>query len=158
MAATRAEALCARQGVPVRVRSYEHDEAATNFGAEAVAKTGLGADRVFKTLVVDSGGALAFALVPVAARLDLRAVARELGAKKARLADRTVAERATGYVMGGITALASRSALACLVDSSAAAEPSFVVSAGARGRNLELAYADFARLTGARLAAIATAR
>lgn len=105
MAWTRAEALCARAGVAVRVRSYEHDDAATNFGAEAVAKTGLDAARLF------------------------RAVARELGAKKARLADRAAAERATGYVMGGITALASRSALACLIDSSAAAQPSFVVSA-----------------------------
>ena len=154
MTATRATAALDRCAVDYRLRRYRHDPRAQSFGAEAVAQTGLGADVVFKTLVVDAG-ALAFAVVPVAGRLDLKAVAQALGAKRATLADPRAAERATGYPPGAITALGARTALPCLLEAGARSHPTLVVSAGRRGANVELAVADYVRLTSARFADLA---
>ncbi|OKL55110.1 hypothetical protein BSZ39_00850 [Bowdeniella nasicola] len=155
MAATRAERILSEAGITARVRTYEAASGDHNFGDEAVALTGLPAPKVFKTLVVDAAGELIFALVPVAARLDLKVVARARGAKKARLAERTAAERATGYVMGGITAIGSTTALPCFIDDSARTQPTIIVSAGQRGRNLEVDPAALARLLDAQFAPLA---
>jgi Cys-tRNA(Pro)/Cys-tRNA(Cys) deacylase len=108
---------------------------------------------VLKTLVVEEDGSLAVAIVPVTAQLDLRALG-----KRAALADRAAAERATGYVLGGISPLGQRRRLPAVLDESALAFATVYVSAGRRGLELELAPADLARLTGARVAAVASAR
>jgi Cys-tRNA(Pro)/Cys-tRNA(Cys) deacylase len=107
---------------------------------------------VFKTLVVAQDGALSVAIVPVAAQLDLRTLG-----KRAALADRTAAERATGYVLGGISPLGQRKRLPTLIDESALGHETIFVSAGRRGLELELAPEDLVRLTDARLARIASA-
>jgi Cys-tRNA(Pro)/Cys-tRNA(Cys) deacylase len=88
-------------------------------------------------------------LVPAAARLDLKKLAKALGVKKADLADPGVAERTTGYVVGGITALGGRKALPVLVDASLTTHETVFISAGRRGLQVELAPADLLRLTGA---------
>jgi Cys-tRNA(Pro)/Cys-tRNA(Cys) deacylase len=91
------------------------------------------------------------ALVPVARQLDLRALG-----KRAALAGRTAAERATGYVVGGISPLGQRRALPTTVDASALDHETIYVSAGRRGLELELDPADLVRLTAARVAPIAS--
>jgi Cys-tRNA(Pro)/Cys-tRNA(Cys) deacylase len=147
---TPAIAAAARAGVAFAVHEYRHDPRAESFGLEAVEKLGLDAARVFKTLVADVDGALTVAVVPVEAQLDLRALG-----KRARMADASAAERATGYVAGGISPLGQRRALPTVVDASAFDHETIHVSAGRRGLELELAPADLVELTGARVAPIA---
>ena len=148
---TPAVVAAERAGIPFTLHEYEPDPKAESYGLEAAEKTGVDPARVFKTLVVSQDGKLSVAIVPVAAQLDLRALG-----KRVELADRTAAERATGYVLGGISPLGQRKPLPTLVDESALAFESIYVSAGRRGLELELAPDDLVRLTGARIAPIAS--
>nr|NLI49187.1 Cys-tRNA(Pro) deacylase [Propionibacterium sp.] len=146
-------------GVAFTVTSYDHDPAERHFGAETVAVLGLDPARVFKTLLVDlnPGGRprLAVGVVPVAGMLDLKAIAAALGAKKADLADPRVAERSSGYVVGGISPVGQKTPLPTVIDSSALGFATIFCSAGRRGMQVELAPTDLARVTGASFAAIA---
>ena len=150
---TPAIAAAERSGITFSVHEYEHDPRAASFGLDAVEKLGVDPARVFKTLVADVDGELTVALVPVGAQLDLR----ELG-KRARMADPKAAERATGYVAGGISPLGQRRRLPTILDESALAFETIHVSAGRRGLELELAPADLLALTGGRTAAVASRR
>ncbi|HWO79009.1 Cys-tRNA(Pro) deacylase [Gaiella sp.] len=155
MAGRRTPAITAaeRAGIAFRVHEYEHDPRAASFGVEAVQKLGLDPARVFKTLVADVDGELTVAVVPVEMQLDLRALG-----KRARMADPKAAERATGYVTGGISPLGQRRLLPMVLDDSALAFETIHVSAGRRGLELELAPADLLALTGGRAAAVASRR
>jgi Cys-tRNA(Pro)/Cys-tRNA(Cys) deacylase len=113
---------------------------------------------VFKTLVVErDGGGLVVALVPVACTLDLKALAAAIGAKRVAMADPAAAERATGYVVGGISPLGQKKRLPMVIDESVLALATVHVSAGRRGLEIALAPADLARLCGATTAVIARA-
>ncbi len=103
--------------------------------------------------MVEQDGALSVVVLPVADQLDLRALG-----KRAALADPAAAERATGYVLGGISPLGQRRKLPTVVDETAELHETILVSAGRRGLELELAPADLVRLTAARVAAVASAR
>ncbi len=139
------------------LRRYEHDASAESFGLEAADKLGLTPERVFKTLVARLDGKdLLMVLVPMAARLDLKKLAAAAGAKKADMADPAAAERATGYVVGGISPLGGRKKLPALVDDSALAFPTVFVSAGQRGLQMELSPHDLIRLMNAKTAPVAT--
>lgn len=127
------------------------------YGLDAAAALGLDPARVFKTLVAAVDGTLVAAIVPVAGELDLKALAAVVGARKAALAMPAEAERATGYVVGGISPLGTRRRLPTVLDASAETLATIHVSGGRRGLQLELSPADLARLTGARLAPIARA-
>jgi Cys-tRNA(Pro)/Cys-tRNA(Cys) deacylase len=151
---TPATVALEQAGVPFTPHVYEHHETATNFGEEAAAALGLREDQVFKTLVVAVDGELAVAVVPVADRLDLKAIAAVVGGKKASLADPALAERRTGYVVGGISPVGQRSHLRTVVDQSASDHPTIFVSGGRRGFDIELAPADLVRVTSASTAAI----
>lgn len=144
--------------MPHTVRAYEHDprahERGLSYGQEAALALGIEAERVFKTLLADVDGALTVAVVPVDGQLDLKALAAAVGGKKAAMADPAAAERATGYVVGGISPLGQRKRLPTVVDASALAHASVLVSAGRRGVDVELAPADLVRLTNARTAPI----
>jgi Cys-tRNA(Pro)/Cys-tRNA(Cys) deacylase len=141
--------------IPFRLHEYEHDPAADSYGDEAAAKLGVEPDRVFKTLVAASDdGELAVAVLPVPARLDLKRLAKVLGAKKAAMADKKDVERATGYVLGGVSPLGRKKRLRTVIDASAARYDTLYVSAGKRGLQMELAPGDLAMLTGARFEAI----
>ncbi|NUT56909.1 MAG: Cys-tRNA(Pro) deacylase [Thermoleophilia bacterium] len=148
---TPAVVAAERAGIPFTLHEYEHDPKAGSYGLEAAEKTGVDPARVLNTLVVAQDGTLSVAIVPVAAQLDLRALG-----KRAALADRAAAERATGYVLGGISPLGQRKRLPTVVDESALGFPTIYVSAGRRGLELELAPADLVRLTGATVAAVAS--
>jgi Cys-tRNA(Pro)/Cys-tRNA(Cys) deacylase len=129
------------------LHAYDHDPRAASFGEEAVAALGVEAGRVFKTLLADVDGRLVVAVVPVAGRLDLKALAGAVGGRRAAMADPAAAERATGYVVGGISPLGQRRRLPTVVDASAAGHATIMVSAGRRGLEIELDPADLVRLT-----------
>ncbi|MDH6704193.1 Cys-tRNA(Pro)/Cys-tRNA(Cys) deacylase [Kitasatospora sp. MAA19] len=141
--------------VPFSVHAYEHDPAAASYGGEAAEALGVAAERVFKTLVADVDGVLIVGVVPVAGRLDLKALAAAVGGKRAAMADPAAAERSSGYVRGGISPLGQRRALRTVVDASALTHPTVYVSAGRRGLEVELAPGDLVALTGAHTAPIA---
>jgi Cys-tRNA(Pro)/Cys-tRNA(Cys) deacylase len=152
---TPAIRLLKREGVAFTEHPYDHDPAAESFGEEAAQKLGIDPGRVYKTLVCQAEGVgLLLVLVPAAARLDLKKLAKALGVKKADLADPGVAERTTGYVLGGISPLGGRKALPVLVDESITGHETVFVSAGRRGLQVELAPADLVRLTNASAAAV----
>jgi Cys-tRNA(Pro)/Cys-tRNA(Cys) deacylase len=157
---TPATAALTRAGVRFTVHTYDHDPAAASFGLEAADALGLDPARVYKTLLaaVDSstGGTprLVVGIVPVSGQLDLKALAAAVGGKKAAMADPAAAERATGYVVGGISPIGQKKALPTVLDSSAAEHPTVFVSGGRRGMDLELAPADLVAVTRASYAPI----
>ncbi len=143
-------------GVAFEPVEYAHHDDATGFGAEVTRETGLDAAVVFKTLVVSTGPRqLAVGVVPVAGRLDLKALAAALGVKKVEMAEPKVAERSSGYVVGGLSPLGQRTPLPTVIDSSAEGLDRLYVSGGKRGLQVGLAPADLAAVTGATFAPIA---
>jgi Cys-tRNA(Pro)/Cys-tRNA(Cys) deacylase len=146
--------LLTKQAVSHRLHSYTHGSGQA-YGPEAAELLGLDPARVFKTLVADVDGTLTVGIVPVLTTLDLKALAAAVGGKRAKMADVTLAERATGYVAGGISPLGQRKRLPTVLDSSAEELETLFCSAGRRGLEVELAPGDLARLTGARFAPIA---
>ena len=153
---TPAVTAAKRAGIEFEVLEYDAGDAAEPWGTGAARALGIAPERVFKTLVVDLAGAsLAVAIVPVAARLDRKAVAAALGAKRAAMAEPAAAERATGYVRGGISPLGQRSRLAFAIDESALGFERIHVSGGRRGLEIGLAPGDLVRLVGAVVAPIA---
>lgn len=144
-------------GVPFAAHSYHHDPSTTNYGAEAAGRLGIDPARIFKTLLAEVGGSLAVAIVPVSGTLDLRALALALGHKKAAMADPQLAQRRTGYVLGGISPLGQRHPSPTVLDGSALVQATILVSGGRRGFDVELDPRELLRLTGAVTAPIAAA-
>lgn len=137
------------------VHQYVHDPSASSYGKEAAEKLGLDEARVFKTLVVEfDNGSLAVAIIPVSAMLGMKQLAKAAGAKRAAMAEKGAVERATGYVLGGVSPLGQKKRLPTFIDSSASSFPTVFVSAGRRGLDIELSPADLASLTGAKFAAL----
>jgi Cys-tRNA(Pro)/Cys-tRNA(Cys) deacylase len=146
-----------RAKIPFTVHEYAHDPAHPSYGVEAAEALGVTPDRVFKTLVTEVDGTLAVGVVPVTGSLNLKALAAAVGGKRAAMADPAAAERATGYVRGGISPLGQRRRLRTVIDESALAHPTVYVSAGRRGLEIELAPADLVALTSAAVAALSSA-
>lgn len=144
-----------QQSVVHTVHEYSHDADSESYGQEAAEKLGVRPERVFKTLVVAlDNKALAVAVLPVSAMLSMKQMARAVGAKKATMALPAEVERATGYVLGGVSPLGQKKRLKTVIDASAAGYESVYVSAGRRGLEIELSPEDLQRLTGAVLANI----
>jgi Cys-tRNA(Pro)/Cys-tRNA(Cys) deacylase len=152
---TPATAILAKQRVAHTLHPYQVSADTPDYGRVVAEALGVAPERVFKTLVTEVDGELTVAVVPVAGELDLKALAAAAGGKKAAVADRAAAERATGYVRGGISPLGQRRRLPTVVDASATGFETVYVSAGRRGLQAELAPADLIRLTGATTAPIA---
>lgn len=152
---TPATTLLRKQGVPHTVHAYHHDPRHSSYGREASEALGVPAERVFKTLVADVDGALTVAVVPVSGQLDLKALAAAADGKKAAMAGLAAAERATGYVAGGISPLGQRSRLRVVVDASALGFATIFCSAGRRGLEIELAPGDLVRVANALVAQVA---
>ncbi|GAA3461388.1 MULTISPECIES: Cys-tRNA(Pro) deacylase [Saccharothrix] len=151
---TPATALLDKQKVAHTLHAYEHDPRHESYGLEAAEALGVPPGRVFKTLVADVDGKLAVGVVPVTGQLDLKALAAALGGKKAKMAEVAAAERATGYVAGGISPLGQKKRLPLVLDASAEGFDTVYCSAGRRGLEVELAPADLLRLTGGVVAPI----
>ncbi len=140
---------------PYSVHPYHADPRAGSYGTEAAAALGVSPERVFKTLIASVDGQLTSAVVPVAGQLNLKALADAVGGKKAEMAQTAAAQRATGYVIGGISPIAQRKNLPVVIDSSALERETVFCSAGQRGLELELAPDDLILATGAIVAPIA---
>jgi Cys-tRNA(Pro)/Cys-tRNA(Cys) deacylase len=146
---TPATVALTRAGIAFTLHEYAHDPRATSYGSEAAEALGLDPDRVFKTLLAEVDGDLVVAVVPVAGWLDLKALARAFGGRKAVMADPKDAERSTGYVVGGIAPVGQKRPLPTVVDASASAYDVVYVSAGRRGLDLGIAPAVLVAVTGA---------
>ena len=155
MAGTPATVALDKAGIAYTPHAYEHDAANTNFGLEAATVLGLDPEQVFKTLLADLDGSLVVAIVPVDGKLDLKALAAALGGKKAVMADPSLAERKTGYIVGGISPIGQKTAHPTVLDETAELFDTIFVSGGRRGFDLELAPADLLAITSGRTAAIA---
>jgi len=154
---TKATVALERAKIPFTVHEYAHDPRHESYGREASQALGVAADRVFKTLIAEVDGNLVTAVVPVAGNLDLKALAAAAGGKRAAMAEVAAAERATGYVAGGISPVGQRRRLPVVLDSSAMALRTVFCSGGRRGLEIELTPADLVLATNASVAAIAAA-
>ncbi|HJQ45975.1 MAG TPA: Cys-tRNA(Pro) deacylase [Amycolatopsis sp.] len=152
---TPATALLGKRKIAHTLHTYEHDPKHESYGTEAAEALGVAAARVFKTLVADVDGKLTVGVVPVTGQLDLKALAAAAGGKRARMADATAAQRATGYVLGGISPLGQRSRLPMVIDASVRDFETVFCSGGRRGLEVELAPSALIELTAATVAAIA---
>lgn len=154
---TPAVTALTRAGVDHALHEYGHQPGGAGFALEAAEALGLDPARVFKTLVVEldrDPARLGVVVAPATDEVDLRAAAGALGAKRAALAAVGRAERATGYVHGGISPVGQRKRLPTVVDASASDHPTIYVSGGRRGLELELAPAALVTLLDARLAPV----
>ena len=151
---TTATIALERAGIPFMVHEYAHDPRHESYGREASEALGVSPDRVFKTLIAEVDGILVAGVVPVDGQLDLKALAAAAGGKKAAMAQVTAAERATGYVAGGISPVGQRKRLPVVLDASAMSFATVFCSGGRRGLEIELAPADLVRAADAKVASI----
>ena len=156
MSGTPATVALRTAGIAFAEHPYDHDPGAASFGLEAAQALGVEPERVFKTLLAEVDGRLVVGVVPVTGKLDLKALAAAVGGKRATMADPAVAERRTGYVVGGISPVGQKTAHPTVLDESAQLWDTVFVSGGRRGFDIELAPADLAMATLATIAAIAT--
>ena len=149
--------LLKKKKINHEVLQYIHSQDAPSYGLEASEKLGLEPAHVFKTLVVNvDNGALVVALVPVTSTLNLKALAKAAGAKKAAMASAEDVQRSSGYILGGVSPLGQKKQLPTFLDVSASALNAMFVSAGRRGLEVKLLPKDLAALTRAQFAPIAT--
>ena len=142
-------------GIAFVPREYRHDPGAASYGAEAAEALGVEPERVFKTLLVDVDGELVVGIVPVTGQLGLKELAAAIGGKRAAMADPALAQRRTGYVLGGISPIGQKTRHRAVLDETAELYDTVLVSGGRRGFDIELAPADLVAATGAVLADIA---
>jgi Cys-tRNA(Pro)/Cys-tRNA(Cys) deacylase len=141
-------------GIAFALHEYDHDPRAASFGLEAADALGLDPAQVFKTLMTTVDGTLTVGIVPVSGQLDLKALARAVGGSRAAMAEVAAAERATGYVAGGISPIGQRRVHPTVLDESALGFETVYVSGGRRGLDLAIAPADLVAVTGATVAPI----
>jgi Cys-tRNA(Pro)/Cys-tRNA(Cys) deacylase len=155
MPGTPATVALTAAGIPFTEHAYDHDPANRRFGEEAASALGLDPGQVFKTLLVDVDGSLVVAIVPVTGTLDLGALAASMRGKRAVMADPALAQRKTGYLVGGISPIGQKTTLPTVIDETAELYDTVFVSGGRRGFDLELAPADLIAITRATVAPIA---
>lgn len=153
--ATAAVRALEEAGIEFSQLSYEHEDGERNFGLEAAAKLGRSQGQVFKTLMICHERDFAVCVVPVAGKLSLKNAASVLGWKSAKMADPALAQKRTGYVVGGISPLGQKISHPTLVDETALIFDTVLVSGGKRGLDLELSAQDLVQLTGGKFADIA---
>ena len=150
---TRALEALVAAGVPYRVVHYEHSPRAKTFGEEAIAQIDRAPGQMFKTLLVscDEGAEFVVAVVPLDRHLSLKAIAKAAGYKSAEMASPTIAQRRTGYVVGGISPLGQMMRHRTFVDDTALDYEIVLFSGGKRGLSVEVSPLDLIELTDAEL-------
>ena len=154
MSGTPATVALTAAGISFVEHEYDHDPGNTSFGLEAAKLLGLDPGQVFKTLMADVDGRLVVAIVPVSGTLDLKALAAAVAGRKASMADPRLAERRTGYVVGGISPIGQKTVNPTVLDETAELYDTVFVSGGRRGFDIELTPRDLRAATGAVVAAI----
>ncbi|EJT0553047.1 TPA: Cys-tRNA(Pro) deacylase [Vibrio vulnificus] len=142
--------LAKKKKVPHTIHEYQHDPRAASYGLEAAEVLGQDPKKVFKTLLFCLNGEaknLAVAIIPVDQKLNLKLAAKAANGKKADMADPEIAQKTTGYVVGGISPLGQKKALPTFLHISAEQQETICVSAGKRGLEIELAPKDLLMLT-----------
>ncbi|MGR5173181.1 Cys-tRNA(Pro) deacylase [Vibrio owensii] len=142
--------LAKKKKVTHTIHQYEHDPRADSYGLEAAEVLGQDPKKVFKTLLFCLNGEpknLAVAIIPVDQKLNLKLAAKAAKGKKADMADPEIAQKTTGYVVGGISPLGQKKALPTFLHESATEQDTICVSAGKRGLEIELAPKDLLILT-----------
>ncbi|WP_261903730.1 Cys-tRNA(Pro) deacylase [Vibrio fortis] len=142
--------LAKKKKVTHTIHQYDHDPSHDSYGLEAVEALGQDPKKVFKTLLFCLNGVakdLAVAVIPVDQKLNLKLAAKAAKGKKAEMANPDIAQKTTGYVVGGISPLGQKKALPTFIHSSAEPQETICVSAGKRGLEIELAPSDLAKLT-----------
>jgi len=139
-------------GVAFTIHGFDHDPANRDYGTEAADALGVERDQVFKTLVVIADGKPAVAIVPVSCQLSLKLTGAALGTKRVEMCDSTLAERTTGYVVGGISPFGQRKRLPTVVDETCELYDQIFVSGGRRGLDLGVAPADLLHVLSATIA------
>jgi Cys-tRNA(Pro)/Cys-tRNA(Cys) deacylase len=141
--------------IDFNIHEYAHDPKSDSYGEEAAEKLGLDPNLVFKTLIVSNEKKELFvAVVPVSCQLNLKLLAKVTGSKKISMAEKNIATRTTGYVLGGVSPLGQKKKLTTVIDESATDFETIFVSAGRRGLEIELAPDDLGSLTRGRFASI----
>lgn len=156
--ATPAIEALTRAGITFTAHTYDHDPRAASYGLEAAEALGLDPASVFKTLLAAVDGEPTVGIVPVDCLLDLKLLASATGGRRAEMIEPAVAQRITGYVVGGISPIAQKRALPTVLDESAIEFEEIYVSGGRRGLDVGLAPDDLLAVTGGRYAAIARPR
>lgn len=142
--------LLKKHKISHKIHRYKHDPGANSYGMEAAEKLAFDPARVFKTLAVELDSKnLAIAVIPVASKLNMKLIAKAVGAKKAQMADPKMVEKTTGYILGGVSPLGQKKRLQTTIDSSAMTFSTILVSAGRRGLDIEIAPRDLGKMTGA---------
>lgn len=154
---TPATVALTKASIAFTIHQYDHDPRSASYGLEAAAALGLAPALVFKTLIATVDGTPAVAIVPVTGSLDLKLLASTLRGRRAELADAALAQRLTGYVLGGISPVGQRKALVTVLDESAQSLETIYVSGGRRGLDLGIAPADLLAITSGQYAPIARA-
>ncbi|WP_333002749.1 Cys-tRNA(Pro) deacylase [Vibrio coralliilyticus] len=142
--------LAKKKKVTHTIHQYDHDPRVDSYGLEAVEALGQDPEQVFKTLLFCMNGEpknLAVAVIPVDQKLNLKLAAKAAKAKKAEMANPEIAQKTTGYVVGGISPLGQKKALPTFIHQSAVNRETICISAGKRGLEIELAPKDLATLT-----------
>ena len=154
---TRAIEALTAAGVAFTIHEYEHDPAARSFGEETVEKLGIDPTQAFKTLMVrlEPTGEFVVGCVPARAHLSMKLIAKAAGAKSAAMADPAVAQRRTGYVVGGISPLGQTTSHRVFIDSACLDHETMIVSGGRRGLSVELSPLDLVELTDAEVTDLA---
>lgn len=146
-----------KQKIEFKIHQYSHDPDHSSFGMEAAESLGIDAARVFKTLVLQlDNGTLTVGIVPVSGQLNMKQLAKAAGGKKAALAEASLVQRTTGYVLGGVSPLGQKKKLPTIIDASATNHETIFISGGRRGLDIELSPGDLCRLTSGIFAPIGT--
>lgn len=152
---TPAIVILDKNKIKYKIHEYEHDSNELSFGEEAAKKLGVEPNKVFKTLVTTDGKDFFVGVVPVLSMLDLKALAKAVGAKKLTMADKNKVESMSGYIVGGVSPLGQKKRLKTILDISSKDMQSMFVSGGRRGLDIEVAPNDLAKLLNAKFEEIA---